>query len=48
MSGTATSAGTIQLAGTKTLPLGDLGASTPNQVTFTVVPFGSPSPNYTE
>jgi hypothetical protein len=46
VAGTATSAGTIQLAGTKVVNLGALGGSTPDQVTFTVAPFGPPSPNY--
>jgi hypothetical protein len=46
VSGTATSAGTIQLAGIKALSLGTLGTNTPNQVPFTVAPYGAPSPNY--
>ena len=46
VSGTATSAGTITLNGTKTLELGGLGGSTPSQVQFTISPGGAPSPNY--
>lgn len=46
VSGTATSAGTVQLAGPKVVNLGGLGSSTPGQATFTIAPFGPPSPNY--
>lgn len=46
VSGTATSAGTIQLAGTKVLGAGGLDLTTPYQVTFTIAPFGPPNPNY--
>ncbi len=46
VSGTATSAQTIQLTGPKSGGVGGLYASTPDQVTFTIAPFGPPSPNY--
>lgn len=46
VSGTATSASSIQLSGTKAGGIGGLYDSTPNQVTFTVTKFGPPSPNY--
>ncbi|GMV86055.1 MAG: hypothetical protein AMXMBFR80_19100 [Dehalococcoidia bacterium] len=45
VSGTATSAGTIQLAATKTGAAGGLGGSAPAQTTFTIAPNGPPNPN---
>ncbi|MCO5200296.1 MAG: hypothetical protein M9925_01125 [Chloroflexi bacterium] len=46
VSGTATSAPTIQLTGVKSggSP-GGIGVTAPAQVTFTIAPFGPPSPN---
>ncbi len=46
VSGTATSAATVTLSGSKTVSLGALGASTPGSGTFTLAPSGPPSPNY--
>lgn len=46
VSGTATSADTIELTGPKVVNLGGLGSSTPDPGTFTIAPLGAPSPNY--
>ena len=46
VSGTATSAATVTLQGTKFLTLGGLGGNTPGSVAFTIAKLGAPSPNY--
>jgi hypothetical protein len=48
VTGTATSAGTVTLQGTKFLTLGGLGGSTPGSTTFTIAKFGAPTPNYAQ
>jgi hypothetical protein len=48
VSGTATSASSVVLAGTKNQEVfGDLGSQAPSQVTFTVTKGAAPNPSFT-
>ena len=46
VTGTATSASTVQLQGTKSTALGGLGGSTPGSQTFTITKGAPPTPNF--